>query len=210
MVELHAALVQVLNELVGDRSLERFRVEYEKLHRALKKSHGGCWVARGCLHACVQAGPDPASLHAPATPAESEIRLIKRCRELNAEIVANAAKVQTALKLNEEDQGTIATLKKEIEKAWKMVDASHEKEAKAKETITQLKMEIANLTRLVEQGSGLALGEESTLNDLIKQKEELVRERDMQVDQIMALRAELMDSQVRRLTVVGAGTWAAG
>lgn len=32
-----------------------------------------------------------------------------------------------------------------------MVDASHEKEAKAKETIQQLKMEIANLTRLVEQ-----------------------------------------------------------
>jgi len=74
---------------------------------------------------------------------------------------------------------------------------SHEKEAKAKETIQQLKMEIANLTRLVEQGSGLALGEESTLNDLIKQKEELVRERDAQVDQIMAIRAELMDTQVR-------------
>eukprot|EP00983_Pelagomonas_calceolata_P090929 1157480-Pelagomonas_calceolata.AAC.7 len=58
-------------------------------------------------------------------------------------------------------------------------------------------MEIANLTRLVEQGSGLALGEESTLNDLIKQKEELVRERDAQVDQIMAIRAELMDTQVQ-------------
>lgn len=59
--------------------------------------------------------------------AESEKRLIKKCRELNAEIVANAAKVQTALKLSEEDQNTIQALKKEIEKAWKMVDASHEK-----------------------------------------------------------------------------------
>ena len=150
-------------------------------------------------------------------PAESEVRLIKRARELNAEIVANAAKVQTALKLNEEDQGTIAALKKEIEKAWKMVDASHEKEAKAKETIQQLKMEIANLTRLVEQGSGLALGEEATLNDLIKQKEELVRERDAQVDQIMGLRSELMDTQVcvwvwgacgQGARVWGAGVWA--
>ena len=109
--------------------------------------------------------------------------------------MANAAKVQTALKLNEEDQSTISALKKEIEKAWKMVDASHEKEAKAKETIQQLKMEIANLTRLVEQGSGLAMGEESTLNDLLKQKEELIRERDQQVDQIMSLRAELMETQ---------------
>ena len=30
---------QVLTELVGDKSLERFRQEYEKLHRALRKSH---------------------------------------------------------------------------------------------------------------------------------------------------------------------------
>ena len=43
----------MLQELVGDKSLERFRSEYEKLHRALKKSH------------------------------ESEKRLIKKCRELN-------------------------------------------------------------------------------------------------------------------------------
>ena len=33
------AWLQVLTELVGDKSLERFRQEYEKLHRALKKSH---------------------------------------------------------------------------------------------------------------------------------------------------------------------------
>ena len=113
---------EVLTELVGDKSLERFRLEYEKLHRALKKS----------------------SLQ--------EKKLIKKCRELNGEIVNNAAKVQTALKLSQEDQATIASLKKEMEKAWKMVDASHEKEIRAKETITQLKDEITNLSRLVEQG----------------------------------------------------------
>ena len=32
---------QVLEELAGDQALEKFREEYEKLHRALKKSHGG-------------------------------------------------------------------------------------------------------------------------------------------------------------------------
>jgi hypothetical protein len=30
----------VLSELEGDITLNRFREEYEKLHRALKKSHG--------------------------------------------------------------------------------------------------------------------------------------------------------------------------
>ena len=62
-----------------------------------------------------------------------------------------------------------------------MVDASHEKEARAKETIQQLKLEIANLTRLVEQGPGLSLGEESTVNELLRQKEELIREVDQKV-----------------------------
>ena len=30
---------EVLQELVGDKSLEKFRTEYEKLHQALNKSH---------------------------------------------------------------------------------------------------------------------------------------------------------------------------
>lgn len=60
---------------------------------------------------------------------------MQRCRELNAEIVANTTKVQTALKLSQDDQTTISSLKKEIEKAWKMVDAAHQKETKARETI---------------------------------------------------------------------------
>lgn len=40
----------------GDETLDRFRQEYEKLHRALKRSH------------------------------EIEKRLIKRCRDLNSDI----------------------------------------------------------------------------------------------------------------------------
>ena len=152
---------EVLQELVGDKSLERFRQEYDKLHRALKKSH------------------------------ESEKRLIKKCRELNQEIVANAAKVQTALKLSQEDQNTIASLKREIEKAWKMVDAAHEKEGRAKDTIQQLKHEIQNLSRLVEQGAGLSIGQENTVNELVKVKAELAKEREAQASQIASLMAEI-------------------
>lgn len=146
---------------MGDKSLDRFRQEYDKLHRALKKSH------------------------------ESEKRLIKKCRELNQEIIANAAKVQTALKLSQEDQNTIASLKREIEKAWKMVDAAHEKEGRAKDTIQQLKHEIQNLSRLVEQGAGLSIGQENTVNELVKVKAELSKEREAQASQIHSLMAEI-------------------
>lgn len=54
-------------------------------------------------------------------------------------------------------------------------------EAQAKESITQLKAEIANLTRLAEAGSALSSGKEAALTELMKQKEELTRERDTQV-----------------------------
>ncbi|XP_071090253.1 cilia- and flagella-associated protein 58-like [Haliotis cracherodii] len=161
----------VLGELMGDRSLEKFRTEYEKLHKALKKSH------------------------------ESEKRLMQKCRELNAEIVANSAKVSTALKLSQEDQATIASLKKEIEKAWKMVDAAHEKETRARETIQSLKMEISNLSKLVEQGAGLTMGQEHSVNELLKIKEELTKERDEQLQEITKLREQLAESTSQQGTL---------
>ncbi|XP_020602734.1 cilia- and flagella-associated protein 58-like isoform X2 [Orbicella faveolata] len=159
---------EVLGELMGDKSLEKFRVEYEKLHRALKKSH------------------------------ESEKRLMQKCRELNAEIVANASKVQTALKLSQEDQTTIASLKKEIEKAWKMVDAAHDKEQRARETIQSLKLEIANLSKLVEQGAGLTMGQDHSVNELLKIKDDLTKERDEKLSDIAKLRDELSSATMKQ------------
>ena len=41
-----------------------------------------------------------------------------------------------------------------------MVDAAHEKETRARETIQSLKLEISNLSKLVEQGAGLTVGQE--------------------------------------------------
>ncbi|CAM6127709.1 unnamed protein product [Calypogeia fissa] len=156
---------EVLQELQNDRALDRFRMEYEKLHRALKKSH------------------------------ESEKRLIKKCRELNAEIVTNAAKVQNALQMNEEDQNLIIALKQEIDKAWKMVDASQEKEAKAKENIQQLKLEIGHLSGIVEQGVTLTMGQDTQVADLEQEKEELTKERDRHMFALMDMKKELGEWQ---------------
>ena len=36
---LEKDFASVLDELMGDESLEKFRKEYEKLHQCLKKSH---------------------------------------------------------------------------------------------------------------------------------------------------------------------------
>ncbi|KAM9284712.1 cilia- and flagella-associated protein 58 [Morus bassanus] len=152
---------EVINVLKGDKTLEKFRIEYEKLHAVMKKSH------------------------------ENEKRLMEKCRELNAELVVNSSKVAALTKLSKDDRGTISSMKMELEKAWKMVDTAYEKEQKAKETINSLQEEIARLTNLVEQGSGLALGQEHNIRDLLKLKEEITKERDQLLSEVVKLRQSL-------------------
>ena len=153
---------EVLQELMGDNSLEKFRLEYEKLHRALKKSH------------------------------DQEKRLVKKCRELNAEIVNNQAKIKTALRLSQEDQQTITHLQKEMEKTWKLVSMSQEKETRAKETIQHLKDEMTNLSKLVERGAGISISQENVVKELKLAKEELQRQVDEQAESLTMLESQLL------------------
>eukprot|EP00605_Chrysophyceae_sp_TOSAG23-4_P002393 GSChrysophyteH1.ASY1.ANO1.2649.1 assembled CDS len=154
---------EVLQELMGDQSLERFRLEYEKLHRALKKSH------------------------------EQEKRLVKKCRELNSEILNNQAKIKTALRLSQEDQKTISHLQKEMEKTWKLVYAAQEKETRGKETIQALKEEMANLSKLVERGAGLSINQENMVKELRQAKEELERQLEEQGAQTKMMEVQLKE-----------------
>jgi hypothetical protein len=143
---------------------------------------------------------------------------MQKCRELNAELVTNSAKVQSAMKLSEEDKSAITSLRKEIEKAWKMVDAAHEKEQRAKETIQSLRIEINNLSKLVEQGAGrnkiflfitieekkkflslgINTGQEQEANDLMKIRDNLTQERDRLLNDVTQLRRDLDESSFKQ------------
>lgn len=154
---------KIIAELENDPAMGKFKEEYEKVFGALVNSN------------------------------DSEKKLIQKCRDLNAEIVANAAKVQSALKLADEDQGTIDKLKGEVEKAWKMVDASKEKETRAKENVQALKKEVADLAKAAAQGGGGGAKQQEQLKDMMRQRDELAAERDEQVNQIVMLREEVME-----------------
>uniref|UniRef100_A0A673AB75 Cilia and flagella associated protein 58 n=1 Tax=Sphaeramia orbicularis TaxID=375764 RepID=A0A673AB75_9TELE len=149
----------ILSELAGDQSTDKIRVEYEKLLHALKKSQ------------------------------DNEKRLMSKCRELNAEIMVTSTKVATALKLSQEDETTITSLKRELDKAWKMVDAAHEKEKRDKETIKNLKEEVADLTKIAEQQTGFTTDQEQS--DLLRMNEELTSERDQLLTTAESLREKL-------------------
>merc|ERR1711948_94993 len=88
---------------------------------------------------------------------------------------------------------TITALKREIERAWKMVETSHEKEQRAKETIQNLKSEISKLGRLVEQGAGLSINQENMVNQLVQEKNDLIKYRDMLQGQVVQLQQQNSD-----------------
>ena len=95
---------------------------------------------------------------------------------------------------------------------WRLAPRSSEgggrHSGRAKETIQQLKHEIQNLSRLVEQGAGLSVGQESTVNELLKLRSELQKERDAQAVQIAHLKAEVADylAKMRALETEAAHT----
>lgn len=129
---------RTMAELGDNEAMARFRTEYEKLHRTLLKSR------------------------------DNEKKLLGKCKELNEEMLSNAGKLQAAVKTSQTDRTTIANMKKEIKKAWQMVETVNEKEARSKESLQQLKTEVANAQKILEQGAGLNVGQENSVNELIR------------------------------------------
>ena len=159
--EMEQTFAKVVSELVSDRSLDRFRKEYESLHDALVQSH------------------------------EHNTILMEKCRKLNNDIINNASKISSVLTLSQNDQRTIANLRMEFERAWTLVQASQAREERSREVIQNLNQEVTNLKYLVENTkksdnvvSGISLQEaqtdvrilkgdievqESQVNNIIKQ-----------------------------------------
>ncbi|OHT14501.1 coiled-coil domain containing 147 [Tritrichomonas foetus] len=152
---------RVLQSFFADHSMDRFREEYEKMYETLIESH------------------------------KNNNQLIIACKELNNSILANANKVSSVLTLSQNDQKTIAGLRHEFEKAWKMVDVSQEREARSKEAIENLKIEIAHLSRTVEQGGALSLAQSASLDETKDRIAQIRKEIKVQEAQVVFMKQEL-------------------
>jgi chromosome segregation ATPase len=76
------------------------------------------------------------------------------------------------LKLSEEDATTIDELKKQVERAWTMVEAANTREEVANGTIERQAAELAQLTLLVQKQTAM-LGADTSLEDLIAARDTL-------------------------------------
>jgi len=153
--------------------MQRFQAEYEKLYRALKTSY------------------------------ESEKRLVKRCKELNETIVSNATRVKAAMRLTQEDSSTISLLRKEVDRAWKLVETAKEKEDAARRIIQDLKTEVGCLNKIVEEGTGLSWSQDNNVQMLHAEKKELKSQLDQKMEAFTSLEAikNELSEKVNRLQV---------
>ena len=89
---------------------------------------------------------------------ENEKKLMKRCRELKADILSNAVRLEHVEKISSAAPSNISALKKELEGAWLLVAKATDKENQARERIKHLKEEIATLGNLIEKGETGEIG----------------------------------------------------
>jgi len=154
----------VLQELAADASLEHFRRQYEKLHRALTSSH------------------------------ENEKKLLKKCKDLNQDIVGNAGKVQVALELTKEEAQNVTILRQEMDKAYRVIEQFRDKEEQNKRKMEGLHEQIRQLRSLVEQGNSMAAGQNVTNSELIAQNQRLTDERDRFSLELASTKNELIQT----------------
>lgn len=81
---------------------------------------------------------------------------MKKLRDVNNDIQNNAAKVSNALKYSQDDTQTIQYLKTELERTFKVLEGSKQREDTLKAKIESLTAELRHLNSLVEQGNALA------------------------------------------------------
>lgn len=107
---------------------------------------------------------------------ENEVKLKNLVDFLHNNNIELTNKIAQAVKLANTDQQTIFKLKMELENAWRSSYMANQKEKRTRETLNGMKLEISNLSKLVEQGVGLTMGQEYNMHQIIKDNENLFNE----------------------------------
>ncbi|KAL7753158.1 Cilia- and flagella-associated protein 58 [Sorochytrium milnesiophthora] len=139
------------------------------------------------------------------TSRNNEKRLIGKIRGLTRELNQSVASVAQAMKVSHIDRSQVVSLKKEVKKAWKLVEQSNEKEVRNRQMIEALKDEVSTLgkkaaNKPLQQGTDAGLLE---LLQMPQSKDELQREVDKRNERIADLERtlELADDKNARMRV---------
>lgn len=84
-----------------------------------------------------------------------------------------------------------------MDKAWKLVEQAKNNEEKARKIISDLKSEISHLSKIVDKGSGLNVGEDNSVTKMMAEKAALENDIAQKVDFIAQLENQKLQFQER-------------
>jgi hypothetical protein len=110
---------------------------------------------------------------------ERDHRLTEKCKKLSGQLKESMNKAKVALQASQLDQQEITTLKNELEKTWKMLQESTQKEYQLKENVTSLTEELELLrygnADTYQTGRAKSPGEKMKLVELQMAQDENIR-----------------------------------
>ena len=124
---------------------------------------------------------------------ENETKLKNLIVKHRSNIEELTNKFNKSLELSSTDSRTIAKLRNDIENSWRIAHIANQKERRTRETVSAMKLEISNLSKLVEQGVGLTMGQEYNIHQILKKNENLNDENVKLKEDIESLSKQLND-----------------
>ncbi len=88
------------------------------------------------------------------------------------------ARIRVALQLSQEDAQAITYLKQELEKTFKVLEMSKEREERSKQKIEAMNCKIKVLQSNLEQRQAMSTGQSNALKELQDMKEDLLKQKD--------------------------------
>lgn len=111
-------------------------------------------------------------------------KLLQKAHEGNAEIILNANKISTILKIAREDSKKLGKYKKEYMEALNLIQTLHTAEEKSKELLKSLRSTITTLNGQIERGEAFCYGEEDNIAMIIQDVKNLKREKKETAEEI--------------------------
>ncbi|KAJ1505841.1 hypothetical protein HMI55_001426 [Coelomomyces lativittatus] len=150
-------------QLEEDVQLMKFKLEYEKLYRSFVRS-----VTVGC-------------------------RLFDQYSQLHHSYYENIHSSKLLSDSTVHDEQMIRNLKSQIKRGNEYLESSHLKEEKSKDELRLLKAEVQDLKTNLQQGVTLSVVQEKNIHELMKTKEDALKELEYETERINLLRSKMSD-----------------
>jgi chromosome segregation ATPase len=108
-------------------------------------------------------------------------------------------KYEQAVRLAAVDQKVRQELVEDLEKAWGQANLAKSKEKSKLETVKSLKLEVSNLSKLVEQGVGVTMGQEYNIREVLKEKEALLNENKQLSEEMSEMKVRMSQLELKEI-----------